>query len=85
MKVQIKINEYQEEQGIRLEWEDNFEIACLIEGDTINIKANNEGLFSLAKHLLTLAQNKIPTGRHLHFDDINSLEEGSATLIIEKI
>jgi hypothetical protein len=31
-----------------------------------------------------LAQQDIPLGYHAHFDDINSLEEGSCQLIVEK-
>lgn len=48
------------------------------------ISANNEGLLSLANHLLTLAQKEVPIGSHIHLDEYNSLEEGSIDLIIEK-
>lgn len=48
------------------------------------ITANKPGLISLAKQLLTLAQDKVPSGYHLHFDEFNSLEEKSYELIIQK-
>jgi hypothetical protein len=48
------------------------------------LTANKEGLLSLANHLLNLAQDKIPSGYHMHFDENNSLEEGSLDLILEK-
>lgn len=48
------------------------------------ISANNEGLLSLARHLLTLVQNEVPIGTHIHLDEYNLLEEGSIDLIVEK-
>ena len=44
------------------------------------ISANKEGLLSLAKQLTTLAE-AVP-GNHIHYDEYNSLEEGSAEMII---
>jgi len=38
----------------------------------------------LANHLLNLSQENIPSGYHLHFDEYNSLENGSCDLIIQK-
>ncbi len=71
--------------GIRTEWEDGFEIATKFENDTITIEANKEGLISLARHLLTLAQDNVPAHSHIHLDDYDSLETGSKELILEKI
>ena len=51
----------------------------------MEIKANNSGLLSLARHLITLAQNNVPDGSHFHLDEYNSLETGSSDLIISKI
>ena len=42
-------------------------------------------MISLSRHLLTLAQDSVPSGTHIHFDDLNSLEDGSIGLIIEKL
>ncbi len=39
-------------------------------------------MLSLANHLTTLAE--MPSGSHLHLDEHNSLEEGSAEQILEK-
>lgn len=41
------------------------------------------GLLSLASQLTTLA-NEV-NGAHIHYDEHNSLEEGSSEMIIEKI
>ena len=46
------------------------------------ISANKEGLLSLAAQLTALAE-ALP-GSHIHYDVFNSLEEGSAEMIIEK-
>ena len=44
------------------------------------IAANREGMLSLAKQLTALAE--AAPGQHIHFDEFNSLEEGSAEMII---
>lgn len=65
-----------------LHWEDGFTISTDIDKGTIVINANREGLLSLAGHLRALAEE--PAGSHIHFDEYNSLEEGSAELIVVK-
>ena len=45
--------------------------------------SNKEGLLSLADHLFFLAEGTF--GSQVHYDEYNSLEEGSAELIIERI
>jgi hypothetical protein len=83
MELKVNIPEYSG-SGLRSEWEDGFEIAVKCDRENIVILANKAGLLSLAKQLLTLAQDNVPPGFHLHFDTYNSLEEGSTELIIEK-
>ena len=46
--------------------------------------ANKAGLISLANHLLTLAQDEVEDGAHIHLDEHNSLEKDSVDFIIEK-
>lgn len=50
----------------------------------IVIEANAAGLRTLAGHLLTLAQDGTPDGTHLHLEEHNGLEEGSASLVLER-
>ena len=50
--------------------------------DSYCISANREGLLSLAKHLTALADGE--PGEHVHYDEFNSLEEGSTEIIIER-
>ncbi|MNC44159.1 hypothetical protein D3C76_379190 [compost metagenome] len=85
MEIKIQIPKYSKDNGIEFVWEDNFTILAEKNADSIIIKANKEGLQSLAKHLLTLAQNEVPVDTHLHYDDFNSLEDGSCEIVIQKI
>lgn len=84
MEIKIEIPQYYPGEGIEYNWVDGFVIEAKAESGMINIIANKEGLISLATHLLTLAQNQVPQGSHLHYDEHNSLEENSFNLIIQK-
>ena len=66
-----------------IEWIDGFEITVKAEGNEVLISANTQGLLSLAKQLVALA--KAEAGSHIHYDEHNSLEDGSVNLIIEKV
>lgn len=65
-----------------IRWEDGFEISARAREGGIVISANREGLVSLANILMDLAAED--PGTHVHLDDNNSLEDGSAELIIER-
>ena len=67
-----------------INWVNGFTIHVKIdEGGTVVISANKAGLLSLAGQLTALA-NEDP-GSHIHYDEYNSLEDGSTEMIIEKI
>ena len=68
---------------MKIAWQDGSNIHIRIEGDTVVISSNKEGLISLAYQLHTLANEE--AGAHIHYDEYNSLEDGSNELIIEKI
>ena len=68
---------------MKIEWEDGFEIQVKVENGTTVISANREGMLSLAKQLTSLA-NGAP-GDHIHYDEYNSLETGSAEMIIQRV
>lgn len=82
--IKIEIPEYNPEMGIVYKWENGFDIDVRLDNGVVKILVNKEGLISLANHLINLAQDDIPLGYHLHFDEYNALEEGSIELIIEK-
>lgn len=65
---------------MKIEWVDGFGIKTAIENGEIVISANREGMLSLAKQLNALADG-VP-GDHIHYDEYNSLEEGSTEMII---
>ena len=66
---------------MKIEWVDGFIIKTTVDHDKIMISANREGLLSLARQLVGLADG-VP-GDHIHYDEYNSLEEGSSEMIIE--
>jgi hypothetical protein len=84
MEIKLEIPEYSPDIGMKYNWEADFNIEVKYEDGIVVLKANKAGLFSLANHLLNLAQEEIPIGYHFHFDEGNSLEEGSTDLIIQK-
>ncbi len=69
--------------AMEIKWKDDFEIRFRIDDGTAVISANREGLLSLIGHLTALAGEE--PGSHIHYDEYNSLEDGSDELIIEKI
>ncbi|MBR0474413.1 MAG: hypothetical protein IJJ19_05385 [Erysipelotrichaceae bacterium] len=66
-----------------IEWVDGFEIRAAVKDNIIVISANREGLLSLAKHLTALADGE--PGDHIHYDEHNSLEDGSVEMIVERV
>lgn len=81
-EIKISIPEY--DNGLEFVWEENFKIKTSAPFGTLTIEANREGLISLARHILHLAQDDVPSGCHIHLDEYNALEEGSLELIISK-
>ncbi len=81
---EFKINIPEYDDAIELVWNKNYKIKTSTPYDTITIEANRDGLLSLARHLLLLAQEEVPSGSHFHLDEFNSLEDGSVELIISK-
>ena len=66
-----------------IDWIEGFNIKVRVDDKgTVVISANKEGLLSLASQLSALAIQE--NGAHIHYDEYNSLENGSAELIIEK-
>lgn len=84
MEIKLETPEYNPETGMKYNWEPGFNIDVKHEDGVVILNANKKGLVSLANHLLNLAQEEVPIGSHLHFDENNSLEEGSAELIVQK-
>lgn len=73
-----------ESTALRFSWDADARIEVRNLGSEIVIEANAAGLRTLARHLLVLAGEGVPDGTHLHLDDGNGLEEGSAGLVLER-
>lgn len=68
---------------MRIDWTDGSEIRVRVdETGAVVISANKEGLLSLSHQLAALAEQPMPS--HIHYDEHNSLEDGSAEMIIER-
>ena len=68
---------------MKTEWIDGFELKTAASSNEIVISANKEGLVSLALQLMALAEGE--PGDHVHYDENNSLGEGSVELVIERM
>ena len=83
---EIKVNIPEYDGGLEIVFENNCKIKVEItnysnEKECV-ITANKEGLISLARQFLTLAQ--CPINNHYHLDSFVGLEDGSDELVICK-
>jgi hypothetical protein len=84
MRSSIEVGEYSMQGGIELKWFGDFEIRVSISGTEVAILANPDGLRSLAQHLMSLAQDGVPDGAHVHFEPGLELEDNSASLVLNR-
>lgn len=70
--------------GFDFIWEDNSIIKTSINKDVFIVTANKEGLISLGRHLIALAQQNIKDTDYLSFDEFNDLEKGSKRIAFVK-
>lgn len=80
----IEVPDYQPGRGVRFVWEEGFEISVEVYSTEVSIKANRAGLISLARHLLTLAQEEVQGGAHVHLT-ANQEIESDVDLILERM
>lgn len=84
MERLVRIGNYSPASGIQLEWSPGFRIEVKVHVGEVLIRANQAGLTSLARHLLTLAEDAVPAGMHVHLDASRELEDESQDLVIER-
>ena len=85
MKFEVTAPDYSPETGLRIAWDPGFEILLRIDKDEVLLRVNKSGLRSLARLLLSLSAEEVPTGEHVHLDVYNSIEsESNGELIVEK-
>jgi hypothetical protein len=85
MKVKIDIEPY--DNGLSLKYRADAEITVYTEAETQTtvIRANADGWKTLAAACMTLAQENVPAGSHLHLDEWNFFEKGSREIILTRI
>lgn len=85
--VEVEIQVYDPAFGVVSWWDDGASLRLDISEQpepTVVISGNPEGLVSLARHLLTLAQPAAPGARSMDFDTYCGwLEDGSRGIRIE--
>ncbi|MEV4604752.1 hypothetical protein AB0K15_46305 [Amycolatopsis sp. NPDC049253] len=83
MESRIEFDQYVPGEGLKFRWDDGFALDVTIHGSEVLLRGNPAGLTSLARHLLTLAQESVHTGSHLHLTGGSELD-GDADLVIER-
>ncbi|MFF4529687.1 hypothetical protein ACFY1P_10485 [Streptomyces sp. NPDC001407] len=83
MDIVIEIPERRIGEGMRFAWDGDFEIEMAVSEMDVVIKANPAGLTSLARHLLTLAQEGVSEGSHLHLTADQEIES-NLDLVLER-
>ncbi|MCR4707674.1 MAG: hypothetical protein K5746_06975 [Clostridiales bacterium] len=68
---------------MEISWEEDFAIRVKSVRGVVVVSANREGLLSLARQFAALAE--AAPGSHIHYDEYNSLEEGSTEIIVERM
>ena len=68
---------------MEISWEEDFAIRVKCVRGVVVVSANREGLLSLARQFAALAE--AAPGSHIHYDEYNSLEEGSTEIIVERM
>ncbi|HEY7584548.1 MAG TPA: hypothetical protein VIB78_13130 [Acidimicrobiia bacterium] len=82
MDMTIDVIEYDNRRGLEFAWDNSFSIAVVQRSHGVEIVANRAGLISLARVLLTMAQDSIDLPRpfDIELDESNALEDDSLPL-----
>jgi len=85
MQIDIDLGTYSTEVGLQLTWVPGYTLRVTSDGGEVSISANEQGLRSLAQHLLTLAEKHVPAGVHAHLEPGLELDDESTSLVVEKV
>jgi hypothetical protein len=85
MDANIELGRYSNETGLHLVWVPGYTLRIVAGTDGVLVSGNEQGLRSLAQHLLTLADQVVPVGVHAHMEPGLELDDDSAALTVEKI
>jgi hypothetical protein len=84
MEQVISVPDYDPVVGLRFSWDDGFDITVSVTRLEVVVKANRAGLTSLARHLLTLAQEGVRGGMHVHLTADQEIES-KVDLVFERV
>jgi hypothetical protein len=84
MDVNIDLGRYSTDTGLQLVWVPGYTLRVVADTDGVLVSGNEQGLRSLAQHLLTLADQAVPVGVHAHMEPGLELDDDSAALTVEK-
>lgn len=84
MKISIDIPDY-DGNALDVIWEPDSKYEVSVSDNSVVISANQSGLVSLAKQMMYMAYNNLPTGSHVHYDSFfTNTNEDSYEIVIEK-
>lgn len=83
MKIIVDIPQY-DGNGLDIIWDAGSKYTINVQENNVVISANQSGLVSLAKQMLYMAHNNLPTGSHVHYDDFFTKVNNGLDLVIEK-
>lgn len=84
MYIKLNIPNY-DGNAVDVIWDKGANFTATTDGVNIIIKANKSGLMSLAKQMIYMAYNDLPSGSHIHYDDFLLPNIGDEyCLVIEK-
>jgi hypothetical protein len=84
MQLELDLGTYSPERGLELRWQPGYVLTARAHQRELVISGNEQGLRSLAQHLLTLADARVPHGVHAHLEPGLELEDDSVAIVIEK-
>jgi len=83
MRVEISVPQYSRDKDLVVEWEPEPVIRATHQPDGMHVQANRDGCVTLARIFLSLAQDGVPNGVHLHLESSNGLTDDSSPWTIE--
>ncbi len=84
MIVKIDLPDY-DENGIDIIWEEGSRYHIMVSKETVEITANKNALISIAKQMLYLAYNDLPSGSHVHLDSFFTGQQQDVELTIARL
>ena len=85
MERTVEIGSYAPESGLALKWLSGYALEVRVHGTEVTLRGNAAGLRSLAQHLLTLAEETVPDGVHVHLEPGLELEDLSESLVLDRM